>query len=279
MPGRDRESFGADPLGRANYAAGSQNLDARAALWSYAVHPAGADPARPDWFLDLVTWHGVRRAADVGCGSGRYVGSLRARVDHVVAIDLSPAMLAEVAALGAADTLVNADVGRLPLRDGCLDAALAAWMLYHATDPAEACSELRRVVVPGGVLIAVTNAAAHTAELDELYGEATAALLGGSRPRPALPANGFTLDEAADHLSRTFAGVTAHPRRVRLRVPSAEPVVAYLGSLRSYVDQALQADGATFDDLVPFVVEACERRIHAVGAVEVTGLPVAFVCR
>ena len=276
---RDRSAFGADPLGRANYASGSGNLEARAALWSYAVRPADAPPARPDWFLDLVAWDGVRRAADVGCGSGRYVGPLRARADHVVAVDLSPAMLAEVAGSGAADGLVNADVGRLPLREGCLDAALAAWMLYHAADPAEACAELRRVLTADGVLIAVTNAAAHTAELDEVYGEAAGALLGAARPRPALPANGFTLDEAADHLSRSFASVTAHPRRVRLRVPSPGPIVAYLGSLRTYVDVALQPDGATFDDLVPFVEAACRRRIDAVGAVEVTGLPVALVCR
>jgi SAM-dependent methyltransferase len=55
------------------------------------------------------------------------------------------------------------------------DTALAAWMLYHATDLDRALSELARVLVPGGRLIAVTNAVDHLQELWELAGRETSA--------------------------------------------------------------------------------------------------------
>lgn len=140
-------------------------------------------------------------------------------------------------------------------------------------------SSLRRVLRPDAALIAVTNAAAYTAELDEIFAEATTALFGEERPRPRLPANGFTLDEAASHLSRHFASVTIHVRRVPLKVPTPEPVVAYLASLRSYIDEALASTARLFDELAPYIEAAALRRITATGAVEVTGLPAAIVCR
>lgn len=275
---RDRETFGSDPHGRANYAQGSANLEARASIWSCIDRADGEEAAPIDWFCDLVDWAGVEVAADVGTGSGRFLPSLARRAAHVIGLDLSLAMLDEIAALGPAP-LVGADVGQLPLRDACLDRALAAWMLYHAADPGQACAELRRVLRPQGALIVVTNAAGHTVELDEIYAEATEGLFGTDRPRPRLPANGFTLDEAASHLSRHFTSVTIHVRRVRLRVPTPEPVVAYLASLRSYVDEALSSDGASFDDLAPHITASSVRRIAETGAVEITGLPAAIVCR
>lgn len=128
-------------------------------------------------------------------------------------------------------------------------------------------------------MIAATNAASHTAELDELYSEATAALVGDSPPPPRLPSSGFALDQAAAHLSRHFTAVTIHVRRTAVHVPDPGPIVRYLASLRSYADESLREDGLTFDDLVPHIEAAAARRIVAHGAVVVTGLPAAIVCR
>jgi SAM-dependent methyltransferase len=264
--------------GRSNYVDGSANLEARASIWDYAHVPEGQEAAPIDWFCDLVEWEGTELAADIGAGSGRFLPSLARRAGRVIGLDLSPAMLNELVARESLP-LLTGDVCQLPLRDGSLDRALAAWMLYHAGDPALACAELRRVLRPQGVLIVVTNAAAHCSEFDELYHDATEQLLGEGRPRPRLVTNRFTLDHAAQYLSRHFASVIIHARRVCLRLPRPEPVVAYLGSVRTYIDMALFSDGVTFDDLVPHIVEAAEHRIAITGAVEVTGLPAAIVCR
>jgi ubiquinone/menaquinone biosynthesis C-methylase UbiE len=69
-----------------------------------------------------------------------------------------------------------ADVQALPLESASEDVVLATHMLYHVLDIAEAVREIRRVLRPGGVFLAVTNAEDHTRELYELYAAALKAL-------------------------------------------------------------------------------------------------------
>ncbi|MYT19003.1 methyltransferase domain-containing protein, partial [Streptomyces sp. SID7760] len=52
----------------------------------------------------------------------------------------------------AEGTLLLADVSRLPLRDGALDAVFAAGLIAHLPDPEADLRELARVVRPGGRL-------------------------------------------------------------------------------------------------------------------------------
>ncbi|UNT00344.1 methyltransferase domain-containing protein [Streptomyces tubbatahanensis] len=95
---------------------------------------------------------------DAGCGTGRALPELRSRVGAsgtVVGADLTPAMLDEVVHAGrqsAATTLLLADVARLPLRDGCLDAVFGAGLISHLPGPDSGLSELARVVRPQGRL-------------------------------------------------------------------------------------------------------------------------------
>lgn len=92
---------------------------------------------------------------DAGCGTGRALPALRTAVGPrgtVLGFDLTPAMLtaARQAGRDRDGTLALADVARLPLRDGCLDAVLAAGLISHLTDPRAGLCELARVVRPGG---------------------------------------------------------------------------------------------------------------------------------
>jgi ubiquinone/menaquinone biosynthesis C-methylase UbiE len=94
---------------------------------------------------------------DVGCGPGRYLRQLRATRPELscLGLDISAGMLGAVGdaqvwrAVGSADAL--------PLRRDAADAALAMHMLYHLPDPQAGLAELRRVVRPGGWLVASTN--------------------------------------------------------------------------------------------------------------------------
>ncbi len=157
----------------------------RTALTSRAYNEQGPLAARLaiyDYQRDRVDLPGLAVAAladvrgtvlDAGCGLGTYVRRLRdERPDlDVLPLDLSAGMGPEVVG----------DIQALPLADGSVDAALAMHMLYHVPDIELAARELRRVVRPGGVLLASTNAADDKAEVAELWAAAVEDLT-GSRP-------------------------------------------------------------------------------------------------
>ena len=103
--------------------------------------------------------------ADVGTGTGFVAAGIAPRVEWVVGIDNSPAML-EVArknlrALGASNVdLVVGEASLLPLEDGAVDAAFANMVLHHAEDPEQMLREMSRIVRPGGT-VAITDEVAH----------------------------------------------------------------------------------------------------------------------
>lgn len=127
---------------------------------------------------------GVRgrgRVVDVGCGNGKYVQRLREdRPDlSTLGLDISPGILATVPG-----PVAVADVTRLPLATGSVDAALAMHMLYHVPDIPQAVRELARVVARDGVVIASTNNDRDKVELDDLWHLAVRDVLGTGQEPP-----------------------------------------------------------------------------------------------
>lgn len=106
---------------------------------------------------------GARRVADLGAGTGGFSRVVAARGAAVVAIELDPRMAAVAAARSPGVAVVNARAERLPLRSGCLDAAVVSsawhWMDHRAT-----LAEVARVLRPGGVLGVVWNGPARSVE-------------------------------------------------------------------------------------------------------------------
>ncbi|GAA2936943.1 class I SAM-dependent methyltransferase [Streptomyces enissocaesilis] len=94
---------------------------------------------------------------DAGCGTGRALPFLRDAVGpggSVLGADVTPAML-EAAVRAGRDRgarLLLADVARLPVRTGALDAVFAAGLIAHLPRPSENLRELARAVRPGGLL-------------------------------------------------------------------------------------------------------------------------------
>ena len=97
-----------------------------------------------------------RRILDAGCGSGPLFAALRDRGAIVTGFDSSTGMLDQARRrLGDGADLRVADLGRpLPFPDGAFDDVIASLVLHYLEDWTAPLAELRRVLRPGGRLIA-----------------------------------------------------------------------------------------------------------------------------
>ncbi len=143
-----------------------------------AALAADAEPAREvrEELLSRIGFFGIdpKVVLDLGAGTGQAAAALRRRFRraHVVALDLSPAMLA-IAARRARwprrFTRVAGDACALPLRQGSCDLVVANLALPWCVDPDRALAEMRRVLTPRGLLLFSTLGTATLRELRESW--------------------------------------------------------------------------------------------------------------
>lgn len=106
--------------------------------------------------LTTVPWREVRRAAELGCGTGRTGAWLkRAGVREIDAIDITPEMLAVAEAKGVYATLAVRDVLDSGFGDAGHDLAIASLVDEHIRDLKPFYREAARVIGPGGRFVIV----------------------------------------------------------------------------------------------------------------------------
>ncbi len=109
--------------------------------------------------LDSLTtppWDTFRRAADLGCGTGRTGAWLRRRgVAALDGVDLTPEMLERASQRGIYRRLVEADVVRSGLESAAYDLVTVSLVDEHLPDLAPLYDEAFRLAVPGGYLVLV----------------------------------------------------------------------------------------------------------------------------
>ena len=201
-------------------------------LWRVAVRPA-------DLRADATV-------LEVGVGSGRMWRAVADLVPpgwRLTLTDRSPGMVAATRAAladgGPAAEVDVADAIALPFEDGAFDLAFANHMLYHLPDPGRAAAELRRVVRPGGRLVAATNGDGHLAEVVVLLGELAAAWPDLRVDTPERLS--FRLENGADVLGGAFVDVARHDHPAVLRVDDATALARYLASMTYAPDAAAAA--------------------------------------
>lgn len=255
--------------------ADDRHIRSRQAIYGYAE--TRADPARRTSFIP---WDGTQIVVDVGCGNGFDLRHLLpdGRCRHAFGVDLSAGMLASLAELRSTGRLtpLQADAQQLPLRDGIADVGLAMHMLYHVPDIHAAVRELRRVVKPGGAVLASTNSIASLAEMNDLMDAALSKVLG--RPVHPLQDLRFTLETGAAILQREFSDVSLHRFDLTLAFPAAQPVLDYLSSVRDPIERTVGVP-FSFDAVLDDVAGDIEQVIRAEGCFRAGSRMGVFVCR
>ncbi|MFN8036737.1 MAG: methyltransferase domain-containing protein [Acidimicrobiia bacterium] len=94
------------------------------------------------------------RVLDFGAGTGAATAALAAAGAHVIAADLSPAMLA--VRRSERPPAVAADLCALPFRRASFDVAAGAFVLSHLPDPARGLVEVAGVTRRGGWVLALS---------------------------------------------------------------------------------------------------------------------------
>lgn len=237
-----------------------------------------------DWAVRQTNWSGVECVVDVGCGNGAYLQRLAGRVPHVIGIDLSAGMLADVPVApdaGARPRLAVGDAQALPLADECADVVLAMHMLYHVPDIPAAVRELRRVLRHDGVLLASTNGEPHLRELFDLLATAIVSASDGARPELDSLRRSFfrfAAENGAAFLRAEFAHVEWRPAAAELLVPEAEPLIEYFTSMRSWIEPLLLA-ATTWESAMAAARRLVATHVRTHGAFRVATVAGVFVCR
>ena len=137
-----------------------KSFDARAATWDTPQRLARASAASAA-IRSAVTFPPGCRAIEIGAGTGLVGLALLDQLDELVLADTSDGMLAEARRKIAEGDLRNVraihfDLVADPPPDGApFDAAISQLVLHHIEDTAAGLAGFRRLLAPGGQLVAL----------------------------------------------------------------------------------------------------------------------------
>lgn len=90
---------------------------------------------------------------DAGAGDGGYIHLLKGRIKKIIGVDTHQELLAKNSSV---DEKIIADLEHVPVPDHSVDVITAEFVLEHLERPLAVFQEWRRLLKPGGVVIALT---------------------------------------------------------------------------------------------------------------------------
>ena len=220
-----------DPASLREQYATEGNLETRRAVWGPG--PSGVD--LQDLVLDTVrarlpTRGGMPDVLEVGCGTGAFAARLAAELPGIalLAVDTSYRMVELTRERGVPAQVQ--DVQHLLAPDAAYDVVLAFSMLYHVPDLDRGLADVRRVLRPGGSLVAVTVSDEHTADLRRDAGGEAVHLT-------------FSRENGEAALLRHFDTVERTDLETRAHFPDRAAALAYLDSFDEDVTWDPPLDG------------------------------------
>jgi len=204
----------------------SSNLDARVAIHQrFSTNSYGWC----NWVFDnLIKLPEDANILELGCGPGYLWKENISRIPagwRITLSDLSSGMLdatwRNLVGTGRAFQFKEIDAQSIPFEDETFDAVIANFMLYHVSDRPKALSEIKRVLKPGGRLIAATVGDNHMREALHWTRQVDR--------ESALPFSiPFTLENGFDQLAPVFSGVELTRYPDSLKVTEVKPLIAYI---------------------------------------------------
>src|SRR5690606_31452490 len=94
------------------------------------------------------------KVLDVGCGDGYASYKLHMMGHEVIGVDISVEMIEKAKERTSAIPFLIANIENLPIESNTMDAALCINVLEWVENPANALTELSRVLKPNGFLVA-----------------------------------------------------------------------------------------------------------------------------
>lgn len=222
------------------------------------------------WTLATIDWMGDEVILDIGAGRGSHYARLVQDQPAIAyfALDLSPNLLLNHPC--AADRLIQGDAMRLPFSDDSFDIVMANHVLYHLADIETGLAEIKRVLKPDGRVLAATDSLQTLPELQVLFRRAIVLLSknGAQVNPPALPCDGFALENGTRMLARHFYAVVRHDLPCQLQFDDVEPALKYLDSMRELRQDSLP-DDISWDDIMLIMRQQLTQLLQSMGKLEI----------
>lgn len=226
-----------------------------------------------EWVINTMSWRGDESVLDVGCGAGTYYLPLMQSWGELqyFGLDFSAGMLLKHP---GTNKVIQAQANHLPYPDNSFDVVMANHMIYHLQDIDAALVEFRRVLKPGGVLMAATNSVQTMPELQVLMRRAILLLSRGgsshiSTPQPT--SHLFALENGTRQLARHFYAVVRHDLPSKLVFQEVEPIMRYLESMRD-MREAQLPDDVVWDDVMMIMRQQITHLVNHLGEMAVNKL-------
>jgi SAM-dependent methyltransferase len=241
-----------------------------------AIHEKYTHPKQnfSEWVMNLYPWQGQETVLDIGCGPGRYQHFFAENHKDVryYGLDYSYAMLETHPTPGQ---ITRGTMQQLPFADNTFEVVMANHVMYLAPDINATIQEIRRVMKPGGVMIAATTSTTSTPQFRELFRRAILLVSAPGRSReviiPETLHGRFALENGSHILSKHFYAVVRYDLPSAFVFPEVDPIMDYLEATRAIREPQLP-EGVTWDQVMLIMREQISNLIISLNALVVDKL-------
>ena len=178
---------------------------------------------------------------ELGCGEGSlWTENLQLIPEnvHITVSDISEGMIRDIRRnIGTDDRFAYEcfDCQQIPAQANTYDMVIANHVLFYCDDITQACSEIKRILKPDGILLCSTYGTAHMQEITELVQKFDSRIILAAENLYER----FGLDNGAEILNQYFSKVDIEKYEDAIVIDKADPLIEYILSCHGNQNQYL----------------------------------------